>query len=121
MKKHESIRNEKSLAVATKEQAWRKANELAGFDFSLDEESTATAGYPIYAADNKRERSYIADLGNTIEINYIDESYCESFHIRINADALEADRDEWKKEAGQWERFYLEAIAELNLYKAGLA
>ena len=121
MKKHESIRNEKSLAVATKEQAWKKANKLAGFNFSLDEESTAAAGYPIYSADSKRERSYIADLGTAIEINYIDEGYCESFHIRINADALAADRDEWKKEADKFERLYLEAIAELNLYKADIA
>lgn len=121
MKKHESVINIKSLAVATKEQAWKKASKLAGFDFSLDEESTAAAGYPIYSADSRFEQSYIADLGSAIEINYIDEGYCESFHIRINADALAGDRDEWKKEADKFERFYLEAIAELNLYKAGLA
>ena len=57
------------IEVYSREDAWKKAQELFPGDYEQDELGTKNAGYPVYRATDKTNGSYISDLGCRLELN----------------------------------------------------
>ena len=57
--------------VASREEAWKKANEIFPTDYEKDEAASARAGYPIYrsTATDAGVTDWISDLGARLELN----------------------------------------------------
>ena len=57
--------------VASREEAWQKANEIFPTDYEKDEVSSERAGYPIYrsTATDAGITDWISDLGVRLELN----------------------------------------------------
>ena len=57
--------------VASREEAWQKANEIFPTDYKKDETASERAGYPIYrsTATDAGIKDWISDLGARLELN----------------------------------------------------
>lgn len=61
--------------VSNMEKAWEEANKIFPYDYEKDEESSLTAGYPIYRSTaSEHPQNWISDLGNRLEVNLEDGS-----------------------------------------------
>ena len=62
------------IVVTSKEEAWRKADEIFPTDYIKDDRSSENAGYDIYKSTLKGMYAWISDLGSTLELNLADGS-----------------------------------------------
>ena len=82
------------VIVRSKEDAWRKADELFPTDYMKDDVSSENAGYDIYKSTLKGMNAWISDLGNSLELNLADGRtirivvLCPEFNEYQIADAL---------------------------------
>jgi len=60
------------MKVSSVKEAWELANRLFPTDYEKDEQSSSNAGYPIYQSTAKGVNAWISDLGNRLELNYLD-------------------------------------------------
>lgn len=58
------------MNVASREEAWEKANEIFPTDYLKDEQRSSNAGYPVYRSTaDDHYYDYICDLGCRLEVN----------------------------------------------------
>ena len=57
------------ITVRSKEEAWRKADELFPTDYMKDDVRSENAGYDIYTSTLKGMNAWISDLNSSLELN----------------------------------------------------
>ena len=62
------------ITVRSKEEAWRKADELFPTDYMKDDVSSKNAGYDIYMSTLEGMNAWISDLNSSLELNLDDGS-----------------------------------------------
>lgn len=71
------------MKANSKQEAWKKVNEIFPTDYKKDEASSERAGYPIYRSTAEGHHyDYICDLGDRLEVN-LDSSHRETVNIWI--------------------------------------
>ena len=77
------------MKATSKQDAWKKVDEIFPTDYIKDEQSSLRAGYPIYRSSAEGHYDdYICDLGNRLEVN-LDRSHLETVNIWIEEPAQE--------------------------------
>lgn len=89
------------MKVTSKEEAWRKVNEIFPTDYEKDEASSLRAGYDIYRHPTLNYYNRICDLGCRLEV--LTGEYGETVtNIWIEADNTERNElSEARKETGR--------------------
>lgn len=62
----------RSYTVASREEAWRIANDIFPTDYMQDDRATENAGYPIYWSTAFGVNAWISDLNTSLELNMPD-------------------------------------------------
>lgn len=57
------------IKVYSREEAWKKADEIFPTDYMKDERSSQNAGYDIFKSTLPGEESWISDLNTSLEVN----------------------------------------------------
>lgn len=57
------------MKVASRNEAWRKADEIFPTDYMKDERASLAAGYDIYWSTAEGVNAWISDLGDRLEVN----------------------------------------------------
>lgn len=102
MEKHEKIE------VYSRDDAWKKAQELFPGDYEQDEPGSKNAGYPVYRQVGGP--SWISDLGTRLELTIVDNNgNCETVNIwiedrKIHSGGSPGDRDRPAEGAGSDQR-----------------
>lgn len=71
------------IKVRSREEAWKKANELFPTDYLKDDHCSANAGYPIYTSTMDGNNSWISDLNTSLELNIYQGKVIKTIRISI--------------------------------------
>ena len=80
------------MIVKSREEAWQQANKLFPTDYVKDEQSSASAGYPIYKSTASDVNAWISDLNVALELNIPDG---KSIRINIQAEPEIKEERTW--------------------------